>query len=342
MAANDYAILVGITRYPRLGNLQGPENDAVCMHDWLIDQHGGQVPRDHITLIRSSDYSDHSDPLQARPITADINLAFERLLDESRRQGGEVGRRLYIFLAGHGFAPHLEEVALLMANANRWRPNHYIPGRQYARDFRGAALFREVVLLMDCCRHVRSHVPLFPSPWGELEYIPEADVRHFYGFATEWSRAAREHMVSSSGAVQGIFTQAVLAGLRGGAVDKQHRITSTSLEAYVQQYIEQHIPAEEYHYPQFDYMRHADIVFAEQIEPARTRVCITFAQSDEHIQLICLDQELQTIARHMVQTSTWEFSLQPGLYMIAAQTDLDRRQIFCVTGAEEEICVRFG
>jgi uncharacterized caspase-like protein len=37
MACNDYALVVGISKYPALGDLSGPENDARDFRDWLIE-----------------------------------------------------------------------------------------------------------------------------------------------------------------------------------------------------------------------------------------------------------------------------------------------------------------
>src|SRR5262245_46694845 len=108
MAANDHAVLVGISRYPRLGDLLGPENDVMGFHDWLISKEGGAVPQDHVALIRSSDYEYRNDPLCAQPMADKVDLALERLIDLGRREGGHAGRRLYFFLAGHGFAPNVE------------------------------------------------------------------------------------------------------------------------------------------------------------------------------------------------------------------------------------------
>ena len=41
MAIDDYAIAVGITSYPDISNLQGPENDAQHFYEWLVAADGG-------------------------------------------------------------------------------------------------------------------------------------------------------------------------------------------------------------------------------------------------------------------------------------------------------------
>jgi hypothetical protein len=60
---------------------------------------------------------------------------------EAHGDGAVVGRRLYLYFAGHGFAPTDTETALLMANATRTRGGHHIPGRSYAEWFYRAGYF---------------------------------------------------------------------------------------------------------------------------------------------------------------------------------------------------------
>src|SRR5262245_55141594 len=130
MAKNDkdYAIIVGIEVYPAFdpnGPLKGPENDARAFRDWVISPTGGNVPndKDHVVLIVSSDYKPApKTPDDARPMIMDVHSAFERLQNKAQQnadkgKGLQVGRRLYIYMAGHGFAPRDDQTALLMANA---------------------------------------------------------------------------------------------------------------------------------------------------------------------------------------------------------------------------------
>ena len=49
MHPDHYAIVIGLSAYPRLGdppgaNLLGPENDAAAVLAWLTDPHGGGLP----------------------------------------------------------------------------------------------------------------------------------------------------------------------------------------------------------------------------------------------------------------------------------------------------------
>src|SRR5713226_2019709 len=151
VAADDRAIVVGISRYPALGDLAGPENDAKAFDAWLRSASGGDVPGDNIDRILSSDFPPCQNAVSAKPTAEAVKEAIDKLHFIGESGGAYVGRRLYLFMAGHGFAPSYTDAALLMANAAINRTGHHFPGRPYADWFRESAFFKEVVLLMDCC-----------------------------------------------------------------------------------------------------------------------------------------------------------------------------------------------
>ena len=67
MNEQDYAIVVGIRRYPTFKppvpgqpyDLDGPDTDATEIYDWLTSPTAGGVPEDQALLIRSLDFPDH-------------------------------------------------------------------------------------------------------------------------------------------------------------------------------------------------------------------------------------------------------------------------------------------
>jgi len=80
MAADDYAIVVGITRYPGLGvspddpaDLKGSELDAIEVAKWLKAKDGGDLPddRDHVNLICTSDFEGSPQRRRASPSSSD-------------------------------------------------------------------------------------------------------------------------------------------------------------------------------------------------------------------------------------------------------------------------------
>ena len=42
MAADDWAVVVGVRSYPDLGHLDGPENDAQAFYQWVTAPGGGR------------------------------------------------------------------------------------------------------------------------------------------------------------------------------------------------------------------------------------------------------------------------------------------------------------
>jgi hypothetical protein len=167
----DYAIVVGISRYPGLtdpegnaANLGGPDNDAAEVKKWLLDPAGGDVPDDQLTLIQSSAFTASTDPLEAEPAQARIRKALNKLETKARDNPAHtprlpIGRRLYLYFSGHGFAPKPDEGALFTADASPENPLHvYV--HAWLSWFRQAGYFEEFVLWMDSCMNWQGSVVL--------------------------------------------------------------------------------------------------------------------------------------------------------------------------------------
>ena len=56
MAQDDWAIVVGVRIYPSVTNLDGLENDANAMYQWLTSPQGGDVPTAQTARILSSQF----------------------------------------------------------------------------------------------------------------------------------------------------------------------------------------------------------------------------------------------------------------------------------------------
>jgi hypothetical protein len=309
VAQDDHAIVIGINKYPYLGDLDGSEGDAQDFYDWLCSGQGGDIPPGNVDKIISSLYQNNGIP---EPTTVQIDFAFEKLCILGEKTG-RAGRRLYIYMAGHGLAMDLEETALLVANAAQGRTSHHIPGRAYANWFRIAAFFDEVVLFMDCCRESYPRAPSHPPPCDPTRGRNPA--RHYFGFATSWSRAAREGP-DPNGKKRGLFTLALLAGLRGGACDPSGQITSASLESFIFNYIprlETNGNNEERQEPVFDYDKNKQISFRSGVpSPFKLRVSLTQQNTGAAVEL---DGPLKP-APVTVGPPTWEWNLIAGMYTV--------------------------
>jgi hypothetical protein len=157
--------------------------------------------------------------------------------------GYYLGRRIYIYLSGHGFAPLDTEAAVYTANATRDRVGYHILGRYNADWFFHAACFDEVLLFMDCCRQRDPLAPL-NKPYSEVT-SPDAltRVKCFYGFATQWSKNARER--DFGGVTRGVFTTALLEGLRGAAAGPDGKITTCTLYDYLTEHMKEFMSPED-------------------------------------------------------------------------------------------------
>ena len=339
MASDDRAVVVGINRYPALGDLQGPENDAKAFAEWLRSAEGGDVPAENVAVVLSSDYEVPTDPKEAQPTVEAVERAFDALVELADERGGKAGRRLYIFMAGHGFAPDLETAALLMANAAKGRTGYHLPGMPYANWFRQSASFDEVVLFMDCCRERYPRAPLRPPPYDLLSASKPA--RHFYGLATEWSQAARER--PSGDRVRGLFSEALVAGLSGKARDDRGAVTGASLIKYVFNAVrsgsDPEQPLQEPVFTPTDELA-ASIVFIEGVAAPKFRISASLSPSGngQSVQLF-FGADLQNALPGGRAGDAWEWEVdRPGLYMLVTSGG-DKRII--EVAQEETVDVQF-
>jgi uncharacterized caspase-like protein len=223
----DFAVVVGIQHYPELDRLSGPENDARAFYEWVKGQPNVVDPK----LILSSQYPQSQTATDAEPTTQALRREFDHLADIAKKnnalgKGKKVGRRLYLYLAGHGFGPDLDSACLLMANATPDRTSHHVPGKPWANHFVASGYFQEVLLFMDCCRE-RYSTKVINIP-DDLVTSGASGCR-FYGFASKYMKLSKERTIG--GKVRGVFTVTLLEGLRGGAATADGKVTARSLTA---------------------------------------------------------------------------------------------------------------
>jgi uncharacterized caspase-like protein len=241
MANTDWALAVGINKYPdpTFQALDGPEADAKDFFDWATSKEGGGVAASRAKLIVSSQFKPAADAIDAEPTAEAVQKFFERLdaaaqKNDEKGAGLLAGRRLYIYLSGHGFAPDEDETALLMANAAKNKLKHHVPGKAWANLFYRSGYFEEVLLFMDCCRNVLPQT-ILNTPSVSVRDNPQAiqNGHRLYAFATKWGAESRER-VFAKGKSRGVFTMALMAGLRGGACEPgTDGITAMSLRSYL-------------------------------------------------------------------------------------------------------------
>ncbi len=217
------------------------------------------------------------------PRLHDIVAEVEKIYNLSQNSEEPIGRRLYIFLAGHGVGPDLDEAGLLAADTSN--VTKYFPGRLYANLFRGRALFEQIVLCMDCCRDEDSDLPdpYFPFSKKRTAKHLANKVKQCYVFATGFASKSRER--DFGGKVRGVFTHALLAGLEQGAVDGDGRITGVSLKRYLRREIPKLRGSDSDQDPDLRGIDD-DFVFAQGFPPRR--VAVTVHVSDPAKKLVVL------------------------------------------------------
>jgi Caspase domain len=237
MNEHDQAVVVGIRRYADAGNssgwigdLNGPDNDADAVAAWLRKPDGGGLPQENVRVVRSAEEPDPFPPGGAAPHQRGIEDRFNELarLPTTAFEGQYAGRRLYLYVSGHGYARNADEAALVTAEAEKERPFNVLV-TSWLEWFYTAARFKELVLWVDCCA---TRTPLtFLKPCDRnLEFSPNAaSGRRFVAYAAGFDKRAVENQMPD-GQWHGVFTYALLQGLEGAAAGE---VTTDSLRDYL-------------------------------------------------------------------------------------------------------------
>jgi hypothetical protein len=250
MADTDYAIVIGVGSYPGFGateqdaqDLLGPDSDAAAVYAWMNDPTGGGITDPgRIRVVRTSVVPANGGATPWPPKEA-ILQEFDRLESLSQQnstagRGSKVGRRLYIYASGHGFARRRKEGAVFAANATRVR-RHHVFTSGWLEWFANAGYFDEAVLWMDTCMWSDSTTPLETVGYRSI-VAPLGGARIFSAFAARFPLQAVERTID--GAVRGVFTYTLLQGLRGAAADVATReVTSTTLRNYLTNHMRDHL-----------------------------------------------------------------------------------------------------
>src|SRR4030095_1627279 len=220
---DDFAIVIGISHYPRIQNLAEASSNAKAMATWLQDPSGGGLPVENITLL-TDDLATHKNAIRA------FNAVLLRVQQGERPRT----RRFYIYMSGLGYSTTTDEVAVLMADASPELLGYSIGAKGYADFFYHSGAFEEVVLFVDCARITQFHSEPASPPFAlprRTESRPAAGA--FFLFACGPSGMGAKAHPSS-----GVFTRALLEGLSGAATGPHGNVTSESLLEYVAKSIE--------------------------------------------------------------------------------------------------------
>ena len=318
----DHAILIGIRDYPALFGdkqssvLQGPVNDVDAVKAWLLDRRGGGFIDDstiHVIISAGG----------ASPTEVELEQVLSRLVQLAEDSnvagtGFRVGERLYLFMAGHGFSPERSNACLYAANA---RPgfNAHIHATGWLKWLQESAFFDEFVLWMDCCmdRMATGPVrdPLLSAPDGGVP--PRAG---FVAFAAQRPLMAVENPIpADEGKVHGVFTWALLQGLRGAAADQNGRVTGRSLADWVrnaQAALMTDAQRENSNVALDPEIIQEDpgMIFVRGIEQLRYRVTLDFTEEANGLEAVLWSGVPPAARQFMVDAN--HHMLTPGLYLV--------------------------
>lgn len=239
MAAHDFAILVGISRYKdsnQFPELNGPLNDVERIKQWLTGDE--DVPSCQIFPLTTSASLLNKPPEGWPPDTVwspnrelfsrSFNeMAFDDEGNPRRREG-----RLYLYFSGHGFSLSGDRSpsAALFSADNYGLIHSNIAGTVYAEAVKRARLFKEVVLIMDCCRDVLGNYVYNPPDFNEVENSGSDAVSVYALYAAPRRGKSQERLLpDSEGKVVGLMTDALLRALTAAPSDVAGRVSGSVL-----------------------------------------------------------------------------------------------------------------
>jgi uncharacterized caspase-like protein len=352
MPLADRALVVGINRYPGIGNLQGPENDANDFFAWVTSPDGGNVDPKNAKLIRSSDFPAAAAVKDELPEQKQINDFFTEVDDAATEnnvagQGARAGRRLWMFFSGHGFAPSLEDSCVLMANATV-KQVHNIAAARWANLLHVGGWFDEILLFQDACRN-RIPAAKLNEPFivGRNASIAKPRLR-FYAFSSKDQKLSKE-LPCPDGKVRGVFAATLLDGLRGAARDSASgAITARTLKTYLQDNMRNRLSDADKANPEIAQepdVRDPDIleIVPAPAAPVVERYTVTITLPAAGMTVTLQDGSFRAIATPVPAPQVLSISLPRGLYRLVVVGAGER--LFQVTGpgtgAQGAIDVRF-
>ena len=230
--ADQYAIVIGIDRYPALTDLRGACNDAQAFRQWLVDPDGAAVPE---AQVRTHLGREAVDARSAAPkkweIDADLDEVVSAVRNRTTSAGGAAASRLYLYFAGHGIAAGFGSAAWLMADAkqNMFTNLALAPYQAWLDRCRD---FGEVVIVSDCCRSIMTKVPEAPQPHTPCTEPAPREQRVFVVHAADFGERAFE--VGGGEDARGHLTRALIEGLTGAATEPgTSEVRATGLAAHL-------------------------------------------------------------------------------------------------------------
>jgi hypothetical protein len=313
----DFAVIIGIENYIGIGPLGGPHGDALRFTDWLLSTDGGKLPKQDMKdnngnigrFLSTPDYTPSQDDV-------------DKWLDDTMNRlaaAGKRGRRLYFYFSGHGIGATASNSALLLPKWSYTMRNYALSSEQYFGAFRNKAAFEQLIFLMDCCRNRIVGVQGQQPFWGAPAPSPLSSESLVFN-ASQFDSASYEASLPGNGTElnnllpRGLFTEALLAGLSGGAAGRNGRLTVYDLVNYVTMKLKELADSEGItQFPRATIEMDLNEELAGPF-PAKVGITINFNTAGE--QVVLEDPDLNEIRSGNTDEKTWSLVLGRGWYTI--------------------------
>jgi hypothetical protein len=342
-----YAIVVGINRYPGISDLGGARADADEFANWLLEPDGGGLPAENVKRICATEADEltFATPQLARPTNVEIDYALQDVT-KSLRAHLEADptvwerSRIYLYAAGHGFAPQGGEGALFLANAEADALSRNIELSEYRRWCTSCAWFKEVIVFADCCRtRIRNAVRGFAPQLNECAAPWNGKASTWLiGYGASLGNPTYEDVPpGTDDHARGHFTAALLEGLRGAAPrDESGAITAAKLSDWVTTIVRDRTRNEQF--PQDAEIigpLAADIRFGNTVAPPKRDVTLVLPAAAAHARIV---KDGREIAAWDEQNREWHVTLEDGLYEVdASGVQLAGDGLFKIAGEERRV-----
>ncbi len=255
MNKHDHALLIGVNCYPKMDENQWLNyaiSDVERFQKWLLSPTGGNMDEGNIsTLCFPDEEISHETP---QPNVSDYRNKFGDYIDKAEYihtlspgddevadndlyvdPDGKVylGRRIYLYFSGHGFAnvTNKDDNAMLTADGDYYfRFGNHINGWKYSQYLEAMGVFKEIVLLMDCCRTVSRDLEInLSAPGRPLSDNHPRVIRTMRAYSSSHAKSSREDKKSKGG----IFTTYLIKALENApATNDNNEITYESFKAF--------------------------------------------------------------------------------------------------------------
>jgi Caspase domain len=342
MAVNDHdwAVVISVSSYagasaepPWITNLQGPDNDANAIVDWLTRPDGGGLPADHVRRVPSP--APPAGP--GVPKQQEIVDAFKELAElPTDAYDQRSGRRLYVYVSGHGLAAQRHDAAVVTAEAT-FEDALNVLITSWVDWFWYAARFEEIVLWVDtCATRVRSSVTLHKCDLPAESRSDAAHGRLVIVFAAGFNYTAVE--TELEGEWHGVFTHALLKGLNGAAGTP---VTTQALKKYLFNSMKTFMTPEQRANPQVAkepwFEQEYDLEFAAPAAPPTFEATLRFPPECAGKRVtLSVNASSPLVADEILAAPEWKPKLPVGAYAVYVP-DLGLAKAFQVTGGQDAV-----